>query len=180
MEIKGTQIIAATGKKIFYKTDTARQTPMSAKTLLTGETLSDFVEIDEADIPTEELRAAIEEKIAEINAYDKSKSVEQFYLNGVPMWYVATKRTTIKNLINSSIEEGRDTVTLWTEEEPIVPITISCDAALQLLAKLEVYAGDALANTQRHKAAVLAMTDVEQVKAYDITEGYPEKLQLTF
>lgn len=181
MEIKGDQIFAGAGKKIFRKTDTNRQSPMSSCFLLKGETIDSFVEFDEANITTEEqLMAAIEAKIAEIDAYDKSSAVNQFFLNGVPMWYPATKRATIKNLVNSSVMEGRETTTLWTEEEPIVPITISCDAALQLLAKLEVYAGDALANTQKHKAAVLALTSVEDVQTYNYTTGYPEKLQLKY
>ena len=41
---------------------------------------------------------------------------------------------------------------------------------------LEVYAGDALNVTESHKAAVNALNSVEEVEAYDITDGYPEKL----
>lgn len=118
-------------------------------------------------------------KIAEIDAYDKSRDVEWFIVDGVGMWYDAPKRVTIRNLVESSIKEGRDTITLWTEEEPIIPIEVPCEMALALLAKLEVYAGDCLANTQKHKAAVNALTSVEEIEVYDYKTGYPDKLNLS-
>lgn len=173
--IENRQVYSSTGLYIHRK---GSDVYFHRCTMLPNETEADFEEVE--NVPTGELAEAITAKIAEIEAYDTSSAVNQFFLNGVPMWYPATKRATIKNLVNSSVMEGRETTTLWTEEEPIVPITISCDAALQLLAKLEVYAGDALANTQKHKAAVLALTSVEDVQAYNYTTGYPEKLQLKY
>ena len=137
-----------------------------------------FTEWVRSSLECDELTVARQRKISEIDMYDKSKAVEEFYLNGIGMWYKADKRTTIRNLVESSVKEGRNEVTLWTEEEPILPITVSCDLALDLLAKLEVYAGDALAVTQRKKAEVQALQSVEEINAYDITSGYPEKLNL--
>lgn len=144
---------------------------------LPGENTENFEEVDE--VPSDEVVKARENKIAEIDAYDKSREVEWFIVDGVGMWYDAPKRVTIRNLVESSIKEGRDTVTLWTEEEPIIPIEVPCEMALALLAKLEVYAGDCLANTQKHKAAVNALTSVEEIEAYDCKTGYPEKLNLS-
>ena len=138
----------------------------------------EFVAWVRSSLECDELTVARQRKISEIDLYDKSKAVEEFYLNGFGMWYKADKRTTIRNLVESSVKEGRNEVTLWTEEEPILPITVSCDLALDLLAKLEVYAGDALAVTQRKKAEVQALQSVEEINAYDITSGYPEKLNL--
>lgn len=146
-------------------------------TVLSGESEANFEEVDE--LPDSELNQVKEAKIAEIDAYDKSKNVNWFYVNGVGMWYDAPKRTTIRNLVESQIKEGRESTTLWTEEEPIIPIEVSCDMALVLLAKLEVYAGDCKANTQQHKAAVYALTSKEEIEAYDYTTGYPEKLNLS-
>lgn len=137
-----------------------------------------FTEWVRSSLECDELTVARQRKISEIDLYDKSKAVEEFNLNGIGMWYKADKRTTIRNLVESSVKEGRNEVTLWTEEEPILPITVSCDLALDLLAKLEVYAGDALAVTQRKKAEVQALQSVEEINAYDITSGYPEKLNL--
>lgn len=144
---------------------------------LTEDKSEHFEEVDE--VPSDEVVKARDNKIAEIDAYDKSRDVEWFIVDGVGMWYDAPKRVTIRNLVESSIKEGRDTVTLWTEEEPIIPIEVPCEMALALLAKLEVYAGDCLANTQKHKAAVNALTSVEEIDAYDYKTGYPDKLNLS-
>lgn len=144
---------------------------------LTEDKPENFEEVDE--VPSDEVVKAREDKIAEIDAYDKSRDVEWFIVDGVGMWYDAPKRVTIRNLVESSIKEGRDTITLWTEEEPIIPIEVPCEMALALLAKLEVYAGDCLANTQKHKAAVNALTSVEEIEVYDYKTGYPDKLNLS-
>lgn len=145
--------------------------------IIEGDSVGNYEEVD--DYPSEELEQVREAKIAEIDAYDKSKNVNWFYVNGVGMWYDAPKRTTIRNLVESSIKEGRETTTLWTEEEPIIPIEVPCEMALVLLAKLEVYAGDCLANTQKHKSEVMAMQSISEIEAYDFTVGYPEMLNLS-
>lgn len=121
-----------------------------------------------------------QKKLAELIAYDKeSREINEFYLNGVGMWYDAPKRSTIKNLVESNIKVGNDTVTLWTEEEPIMPITINCEQALLMLAQLEVYAGNALNVTRQHQAAIMALDNKEAIEAYDYTTDYPEKLNLS-
>jgi hypothetical protein len=48
-----------------------------------------------------------------------------------------------------------------------------------MLNALEVYAAEALNVTESHKAAVNALTTIEEIEQYDITTGYPEKLNLT-
>lgn len=144
--------------------------------IIEGDSVDNYEEVD--DYPSEELEQVREAKIAEIDAYDKSKNVNWFYVNGVGMWYDAPKRTTIRNLVESSIKEGRETTTLWTEE-PIIPLEVPCEMALVLLAKLEVYAGDCLANTQKHKSEVMAMQSISEIEAYDFTVGYPEMLNLS-
>lgn len=146
-------------------------------TVLKTDTEANFEEVDE--LPDSELNQAKEAKIAEIDEYDKSQNVNWFYVNGVGMWYDADKRMNIRNLVESQIKEGRESTTLWTEEGNIIPIEVSCDMALVLLAKLEVYAGDCKANTQQHKANVYALTSKEEVESYDYTVGYPEKLNLS-
>lgn len=145
--------------------------------IIEGDSVDNYEEVD--DYPSEELEQVREAKIAEIDAYDKSKNVNWFYVNGVGMWYDAPKRTTIRNLVESSIKEGRETTTLWTEEEPIIPLEVPCEMALVLLAKLEVYAGDCLANTQKHKSEIMAMQSISEIEAYDFTVGYPEMLNLS-
>ena len=57
-----------------------------------------------------------------------------------------------------------------------VPLTFTLEQWEQMLTKLLIYAGDALNVTESHKAAVMAMESVEDVEAFDITQGYPKKL----
>lgn len=115
-------------------------------------------------------------KISQLEEYDKSENVNLFYVNEMPMWYDAPKRATIRNLVESNIKVGNDRITLWTEQEPIVPLDFDCQDALLMLAQLEVYAGESLSVTQQHKADILALETKEEVEAYDHTAGYPEKL----
>ena len=45
-----------------------------------------------------------------------------------------------------------------------------------MLSALEVYALQCYNVTEEHKAAVNALTTIEEVDAYDYKTGYPEKL----
>lgn len=120
---------------------------------------------------------AKQKKLQEITAYDTSSNVNEFFVNGISMWYKADKRATIRNLVESTMKTGGDKTTLWTEEEPIIPLEVNCESALMMLAQLEVYAGNCLAVTQSHKANVIKLETKEEVESYDYTTGYPEKLR---
>jgi len=71
---------------------------------------------------------------------------------------------------------GNEMVTKWFEGSQF---TFPISTWINMLNALEAYAGDALNVTESHKAAVMAMNDIEDIEAYDITTGYPEKLNLT-
>lgn len=47
----------------------------------------------------------------------------------------------------------------------------------QMLNALEVYAAEALNTTERHKAAIERMDNIQDVIDYDYTQGYPTKLE---
>ena len=49
-----------------------------------------------------------------------------------------------------------------------------------MLKDLEVYAKQTNNVTHQHKAEVIALTSIEDVEAYDVTNGYPEKLVFLF
>lgn len=177
MKIQGKEIIAGDNKVVCRKTDTAFASPFSRATLLPGETLESFVEIDKADIPSEELREAIEAKIAEIDAYDKSSAVNQFYLNDIPCWLDRDTRVSLMNSTNIVKASGQESTVLWLNGQVL---TIPCDTAIALLGQLEIYALACYNRTAEHKANVSNLTNVNSVKAYDHTTGYPEKLNLKF
>lgn len=127
--------------------------------------------------PTEAelLEAARANKIAEIEAYDQSENVNMFYLGGNPMWLDAQTRQTLRISIDSYAAMGMETATKWFGGQQY---TFPVSVWLTMLNALEVYAAEALNVTESHKAVVAAMENIADVEAYDITEGYPERLNL--
>jgi len=71
---------------------------------------------------------------------------------------------------------GKTDSTLWFNS---ISITVNCDAAIQMLSSLELYALTCYNKTAEHKVAVEALTTPSEVKNYDYTAGYPEKLTFT-
>lgn len=175
MNIQGKEIIAADGMYIYRKTDTEKQVPMTRAILLPNETIDSFEEVAQSSIPTDELRAAIEAKTAEITAYDTSSEVNLFYLYGTPCWLDRDTRVSLMNSTTITKNAGMDTTTLWLNGHSL---TIPCDTAIELLGQLELYALQCYNKTAEHKANVAKLTTVEEVQAYDYTVGYPEKLKL--
>lgn len=117
-----------------------------------------------------------QEKLQQIDEYDKSSDVNLFYLAGQPMWLDAQTRQTLRTSIDSYISMGIPTVTKWFEGQSF---TFPTQAWIQMLNALEVYAAEALNVTEAHRAAIMNMDNIEDVQEYDITEGYPEKLDLS-
>jgi len=111
--------------------------------------------------------------IARINAYDASENVNQFSYNDVPMWLDKDTRNGLIARLNAEKAVGKETSTLWLGTQSF---TITPDAGLQMLSALEVYASECYDKTAEHKAAVVAMNDVETIVAYDFTAGYPNNL----
>ena len=128
--------------------------------------------------PTEEelLAQAKANKVAEIDAYDQSDAVNVFYLAGQPLWLDAATRQQLRTSINAYKDMGQETVSKWFGGQQY---TFPVSLWLTMLNALEVYAGNALNVTEANKAAVMALESVEDVEAYDITQGYPEPINLT-
>lgn len=123
------------------------------------------------------LEQAKSEKIAEITAYDKSSAVNSFLLNDKKRWLDIDLRRSLSYSTNILKENGEKTVDIWFDTECE---TMDIDNALHMLKELEVYAKQTNNVTHRHKAEVMALTSIEDVEAYDVTKGYPEKLVFSF
>lgn len=126
------------------------------------------------DTPTEEeqLQMAIERKLAEIDAYNSSPEVDSFTLNGVPMWLSYDERIRIRASINSCRNKGRDTMEKVSADGVF---KFPLDVWQSMIDAIDVYAGDALNTTERHKLNVKGLKSMKEVEAYDHTLGYPEK-----
>lgn len=138
--------------------------------------LEDGWELYVAPEPTKEelLARAKRDKKREIEHYDSSSSVNEFYVNDVPMWLDKTTRTGLMLRFNSELAMGRENTTLWYGN---ISVPLQLNVAVQMLYALEVYASACYDNTQSHYAAVDAFGTIEEVENYDYRVGYPEKLR---
>lgn len=125
--------------------------------------------------PTEEAAVAALQaaKIAEIDHYDTSPTVNSFTLGGKEMWLPKETRVGLVNSITIEKAAGKETTVLWFDGEKY---ELPVDTALQMLSALELYALECYNVTAAHKALVLTLSDVSALVAYDYTAGYPEKL----
>lgn len=122
------------------------------------------------------LEEAKAQKIAEIDAYDTSSSVNGFMLDGVPVWLDKATRVGLMNSLNCEKGAGHAETTLWLGSWPM---TLPVERAMVLLAAVELYALECFNRTAAHKAAVEKLEAVESVDAYDYTTGYPEMLVIS-
>ena len=114
-----------------------------------------------------------EEAIEQITEYDQSEDVNSFTLQGKQMWLPKETRVGLVNSVTIEKNAGKETTVLWFGGEKY---ELPVNTALQMLSALELYALECYNVTAAHKAAVNALESVEDVVAYDYTQGYPEKL----
>lgn len=130
------------------------------------------VQLSDEPPTLEEVKAR---KLAEIDEYDGSQAVNLFYISGMPMWLDHDMRTRLMRRFDAERAAGLTDTVLWYGDGKF---DMTLDKAVWLLNSIEVYACQCFDVTAAHKAAVSALGTVEEVQAYDITKGYPEKLVL--
>lgn len=128
-----------------------------------------------AKLAASELATTKAQKIAEIEAYDTSSTVNGFVLNGTVVWLDKATRVGLMNSTSITRAMGQPTTTLWLGESKM---EVPCDTAIQLLSALEMYALECFNVTAAHKKAVSELTDIAEVLAYDYTRGYPAQLKM--
>ena len=124
--------------------------------------------------PISKLDQAKKEIIRKIDEYDTSVNVNSFKLNGVDVWLSKDTRVGLMNSISIEKNAGKEKSVLWFNN---ICVTINCDAAIQMLSALELYALNCYNITAEHKAKVKSMVDIDSINSYDYTIGYPEKLK---
>lgn len=129
-----------------------------------------------AKLATSELATAKAQKLAEIDAYDTSGEVNSFLVDGTSMWLNKATRVGLMNSTTIAKNLGQEKVALWLGS---TQLTLACDKAISLLSAIEMYAVQCFDTTAKHKVAVSELTTIEEVEKYDITAGYPEKLEIT-
>lgn len=126
------------------------------------------------DAPT--LENAIKAKLEEITKYDVSFAVNGFYYQGNEYWLDKATRVGLMNSTRILKENGQTSTTLWFNN---MCLTLPVDDVIDKLSALEQYALSCYNVTASHRIAVQALTTIEAVNEYDVTQGYPTKLDLT-
>ena len=126
------------------------------------------------DTPT--LESVKAKKIEEIDKYDVSSAVNGFYYQGSEYWLDKDTRVGLMNSTTILKEAGETSTSLWLGNLHIV---LPVDDVIDKLSQLEVYALECYNVTAQHKVAVSGLQTIEEVQAYDVTSGYPTKLDLT-
>lgn len=122
------------------------------------------------------LLASKAEKIVEIDTFDKSPEVNAFVVNGVTAWLDKSDRVGLMNSIQIEQNCGKATTMLWLGGQSF---EMGCTKAIQLLSAVELYAMECYNVTATHKAEVASLTAIDDVEAYDVTAGYPQKVSVT-
>ena len=134
-----------------------------------------YTPIDVEPSQEELLAAAKVEKIAEIEEYAESSNVNEFTFMGIKMWLDVKTRIGYSMSIRSADALGLKSIQMPVNGN-IYPIEL--EKARKLLATVHLYADATFKVTQQHIANVKALQSVDEVKAYDNTKDYPQKLAL--
>lgn len=125
--------------------------------------------------------AARQNKIADIEAHDKSEAVNSFTVAGLPMWLDRETRAGLSRAIETDKALGSETTVIWHDGvQPPMRFELPVAMAEGMLLQLEAYAKATYNRTQQHKAAVYNLKTAAEIEAYDYTVGYPPKLEFNF
>lgn len=126
--------------------------------------------------PTEEEILSMEKKHKkkEIEYYDTSKSVNQFYVQDIPVWIDKADRAGLLLRFQAENAMGMEDTTLWYNG---MQFPLKVTQAIQMLYAIEIYASACYDNTQKHLSEIDKLTSIEDVRNYNYKTGYPEKLR---
>jgi hypothetical protein len=114
------------------------------------------------------------DKIREIQHYDQSSTINEFYIQTIPVWFDKNTRAGLKLRFEAESALGKTDTVLWYEGQQF---PLSLQQAMQMLYAIEIYASNCYDNTQKHIANVNALETIEDVESYDYHTDYPEKLR---
>lgn len=176
VETVGDMVHARFGREIIDADTYACAETMASADKFNAEDAEEAYKKWKATLAASEVRQAKDAKTREIEAYDTSTAVNGFKLNGTVFWLDKATRVGLMNSTTIAKNMGSETTDLWLDE---VKLTIDCDKVIRLLGGIEMYALECFNVTARHKAEVNDLKTVAEVEAYDVTEGYPEQLEIT-
>ena len=129
----------------------------------------DGVEPTEAEL----LALAKSKKKGEITEFDNSANVNSFIIGGLPMWLSFEQRSRLLRLIDAAEAKGEET---YTKNWGGIEYTFTTTQWRAMVNAVEDYAGGCQAVTEAHRSSVEALDTIKKVEDYDITIGYPNKI----
>lgn len=112
-------------------------------------------------------------KINEIENYGNSASINTFTINKIQTWFSSEERMSYKESVDSAKLLEVNTISFFVNN---TLMNISTEELDKILAKIKLYIDQCAIVTKQHIVAVEKMENVEEIKSYDFTIGYPEKL----
>lgn len=115
-------------------------------------------------------------KLEDLRRYDISSNVNEFSINGMPMWINKNDRAALMYSIQSEEQSGILTTSIYTTNVPSIKLEMPILIAKSFLQTLEVYAKACYCVTKEHQNAITLLADAQQLIDYDFTINYPPKL----
>lgn len=113
------------------------------------------------------------EVLSKITEFDNSNVINEFYIQGIPVWLDKQTRAGLKLRFESELAIGQEETSLWYNDMQFpLPLT----SAIQMLYAIEIYASKCYDNTHFHIAQINKKETIEEIQSYDYATGYPEKL----
>ena len=123
-------------------------------------------------VPPKTLQEVKTQKLADLEAYDTSTAVNEFYFEGMPLWIDRDTRLALKDRLERETVAGKESTMLRFGP---LKVELPIETASQVLTGIMFYADAAYDITADHILAISALEIIEEVEAYDFTAGYPNK-----
>ena len=131
------------------------------------------IEVHITGLPT---TSRIKEELIKLqNEYDLSEEVNSFTINGITGWIDRNTRIALKNSIEVMEAHEENTYTVWLNG---IQMTFPISIIRNFLDSLEIYAINSFNVTQQHLADIANIDSRDDLFTYDISAGYPEKINL--
>lgn len=124
--------------------------------------------------PSDTLNQMKNEKIIDIDNYDKSSEINSFSYQGKEYWLPRETRVSVMNTANILKNNNISDMDLWLDT---THVRLPVESIIQMLTQLEKYALECYNRTAQHKLNVLNLSTEEEVASYNYKTGYPKKLQ---
>lgn len=122
--------------------------------------------------PVRTVEQARQDKLMQIEMYDRSEAVNTFYVNGIPDWLTPDVQSNYRNSIDSA-ELLQETHITFTVAQ--IASTLTLQDAKVILAKIQRYADNCTIVTKTHMAAVRSLSSIDEIDNYDYKVNYPKK-----